>query len=363
MKKLWMLYLCLHASISFSCTHFRLIAKDESVVVARSMEFGPNLETNIYTVSRNTEFSSVTPDGKQGFGWKAKHGYLALDGFHLFPVSGMNEVGLSLDLLYFPGFGQYQAYDNHQAAQSMPYYHIADYLLGNFSTVDEIKEALPKLNVYTKLIQYAGQSIVFPVHYMVTDDKGKSIAIEYVNGVLNIYDDETGILTNSPSYPWQNTNLNNYVNLTPHAPAPIVKDGIRYSGTGQGSGALGLPGDYTPPSRFVRTAYLVSTSIRMDDAKKTVNLAEHILNNVDIPYGSIRGPKGSTVSDDMDFTQWVVIKDLSHRILYFRSYSDLALQKIDMNQLRFPPGAPKLSMVLVDDESHIIDATGRLLEK
>ncbi len=363
MRKLLLICFCLYASFAFTCTHFRLIAKDGSVVIGRSMEFGPNLETDIYTVNRKTAFSSKTPDGKQGLSWKAKYGYLALDGFHLFPVSGMNEEGLSFDLLYFPGLAQYEPYDSHQAANSMPYYHIADYLLGNFSTVDEIKQVLPKLNVYAQPLQYAGQSVVFPVHYIVTDKKGNSIAIEYEGGKLNIYDDATGIFTNSPNYPWQNTNLNNYVSLTPHSPAPIVKDGISYSATGQGGGALGLPGDYSPPSRFIRTAFLVSTAMRMDNAEKTVNLAEHILNNVDIPYGAIRGPKGSAVPGSMDFTQWIVMKDLTHHVLYFRSYSDLTVQKVEMSRLKFEPGAPKLRMVLVDDESHIIDATGRFLKR
>lgn len=363
MKRILIVCLCLYTSMGFTCTHFRLMAKDNSVIIGRSMEFGPNLETEIYTVNRKATFDSTTPDNQPGLHWQAKYGYLALNGFHLFPVSGLNEQGLSFDLLYLPGIAKYEAYDASKASKSMPYYQMADYILGNFSSTDEVKQALPQLNTYSKALMHAGQSVTFPVHYVVTDKTGHSIAIEYVDGQLNMYDDKTGILTNSPSYPWQNTNLDNYVHLSPYAPAPINKDGITYAATGQGAGALGLPGDYTPPSRFVKIAYLVHTAKQCDDAAKTINLAEHILNNVDIPYGSVRGEKGEHTSDNIDYTQWVVIKDLTHNTLYFRSYSNLIMQKIEMNRIQLKPGSPKLNKVLMDEKSNMIDATQRFLEQ
>lgn len=341
MKRILIICICLYANFSVACTHFRLIAKDNSVIIGRSMEFGPNLETEIYTVNRGTSFESKTPDGQAGFNWQTKYGYVALNGFHLFPVSGVNEQGLSFDLLYFPGLAKYQPYDKNKASSAMPYYQMADYLLGHFSNIDEIKEALPKLNVYAKALTHAGKAVVFPVHYIVTDKNGHSIVIEYISGKLHINDAQSGILTNSPSYAWQNTNLKNYVNLSPHAPQAIKQDGIRYAATGQGGGAHGLPGDYTPPSRFVRVAYLVNTAEPTNDASKTINLAEHILNNVDIPYGAIRGPKGDNAADEMDFTQWVVIKDLKHQIIYFRTYSNLVMQKLDMNQFKFASNSPE----------------------
>lgn len=355
-----MAFLCFYSISCLACTQFNLTAQDGSVVAGRSMEFGPKLETNIYTVSRGTLFDSVTPDGRPGLRWQAKYGYLALDGFHLFPVSGLNEQGLSFDGLYFPGFAEYQRYDINKASTSMPYYLIGDYLLGNFSNIDEIKTALPQLTIYAKALEHAGQKVVFPMHFAVTDKQGQSIAIELEDGKLHIYDNKMGVFTNSPSYPWQITNLSNYVNLSPHAPDPIIKDGVTYNATGQGAGAIGLPGDYTPPGRFIRVTYLVNTAKQTHNAVGAVNLAQHILNNVDIPYGAVRGKKGDDAPDNIDSTQWIVIKDLMHHVLYFRSYSDLTLQKIDMHKLDFDLGSPKRSFQLVDDVPKIFDATARL---
>lgn len=360
MKRILMAGLCLFSIPNFACTHFSLTAQDNSVIVGRSMEFGPALETNIYTVSRGTPFDSTTPDDKQGLHWQAKYGYLALDGFHLFPVSGMNEHGLSFDGLYFPGFSEYEAYDTRKSSEAMPYYLIGDYVLGNFSNVDEIKKALPAVNIYGKALKHAGKNVIFPMHFAVTDKTGQSIAIELEDGKIHIYDNKIGVFTNSPSYPWHVTNLSNYVNLSSHAPEPIVKDGMTYNATGQGAGALGLPGDYTPPGRFIRTTYLVSTAKQTKDAAGAVNLAQHILNNVDIPYGSVRGKKGDDASGEIDFTQWIVVKDLAHHVLYFRSYTDLTLQKIDMARLNFDEGSLKRSLTLVDDTANILDATERL---
>jgi choloylglycine hydrolase len=360
MKCFLMLCLCCCTSLSFSCTHFKLTAKDKSIIIGRSMEFGPNLETDIYTVNRGTAFESTTPDNKPGLHWQAKYGYLALDGFHLFPTSGLNEQGLSFDALYLPDLAQYETYEPNNPAEAMPYYQLADYILGSFSSISEIKQTLPKLTIYAKALEHAGKQVVFPMHFIVTDAQGQGLVIEMINGKLHLYENKLGLLTNSPSYPWQQTNLSNYINLSPFAPHPIVKDGITYNATGQGAGAIGLPGDYTPPSRFVRMAYLANTSKPMPDAPQTVNLAEHLLNNVDIPLGAVRDLKGDNRVESMDKTQWVVIKDLTHHVLYFRSYSDLTLQKIDMKKLNFEPGAPKQRLKLENDQAHIIDATERL---
>ena len=95
-------------------------------------------------------------------------------------------------------------------------------------------------------------------------------------------------MTNSPKYDWHLTNLRNYVNLNAENVPPVVIEGISFAGTGQGTGLKGIPGDPTPPSRFVRAAEMAYLSQKGDTAADIVNLSEHILNNVDIPIGLVR---------------------------------------------------------------------------
>lgn len=244
----------------------------------------------------------------------------------------------------------------------MPYYQIGDYILGNFERIEDVKARLLEINVYAAPLNHAGQSVVFPVHFVVTDKEGKGLIIEYIDGKLNVYDDKVGVLTNSPGYPWQVTNLSNYINLSPSNPKPLVVDGVTYTATGQGAGAVGLPGDYSPPSRFVKTAYLLKNAMPAENAIKGVNLAEHILNNVDIPYGAVRGIATHEASNQtMDSTQWIVIKDLTHQVLYFRSYGSLMLQKIDMHQLSFKSGAKVYKMPIARASAEINDVTSQFL--
>src|ERR1035438_9464972 len=91
-----------------------------------------------------------------------------------------------------------------------------------------------------------------PLHYVLHDAKGNSIVLEWVGGKLNIYDNTVGVMTNSPTYDWQMTNLRNYVSLSPDNAKPVTVNGVQYAANGQGSGLLGLPGDPTPPSRLVQ---------------------------------------------------------------------------------------------------------------
>ena len=77
---------------------------------------------------------------------------------------------------------------------------------------------------------------------------------------MNVYESKVGVLTNSPEYPWHLVNLRNYVNLRPEPAASVELGGEKLTPVGSGSGLLGIPGDYTPPSRFVRAAFLLNNS-------------------------------------------------------------------------------------------------------
>ena len=105
---------------------------------------------------------------------------------------------------------------------------------------------------------------------------------------MHVYDNVVGVLTNSPTYEWHIQNLRNYVNLTAENAKPVKVGNVTYAGTGQGSGLHGLPGDPTPPSRFVMAAATAYLADKPKDAAEALIVAEHLINRVDIPKGLVR---------------------------------------------------------------------------
>ena len=340
-----------------ACTDFKLTAKDGTLLITRSMEFGQDLQSNLRSSPRGRLFSTTTPNGKPGLTWTSTYGYIYVDGFNVdASFDGMNEAGLTFEYLYLPGETQYQTIPNGKDAQVVPYVLFGDWVLGNFKTIDEVKQALNHIYVSTLIIPQLGNAVL-PAHASIYDSSGKGIVVEFYNNKINIYDN-IGVMTNSPKYDWHLSNLRNYVNLSANNPTPITQNGIVYTGTGQGSGAIGLPGDASPPSRFVKIAFMVANVYAAQNASDLVNLATHIINNVDLPSGFIRAVNnGTTVTDT---TQWVVFKDITHKIFYYRTYNDLTLRSIEMKQIDFSKNAVRLKMPLVMSP-HIMSITDKFI--
>ncbi|MFA6037258.1 MAG: choloylglycine hydrolase family protein [Legionellales bacterium] len=326
-----------------ACTSFRLIAQDNTVLVARSMEFAEPMNSNIITTAKGKSFYTIAPDGQAGLSWKSKYNYIFIDGLGLgAPIDGMNEAGLSLEALLFPEEAQYQTVPADSSMKAVSYIHFGDWVLGNFKTVDEVRAALPDVYVFGEKLKQLNNEI-FPVHYSVFDASGKGIVIEYVNGQLNIHE-HMGVMTNSPTYDWHVTNLRNYLQLSPTNPKPVIADGITYTSTGQGSGMIGLPGDISPPSRFVKMAVMLNTVIKPKNAAEALNLSQHIINNVDIPKGFVRVADNNNTAT-LDSTQWVVFKDLTNKKLHYRTYDDLTIRTIDFATIDFTQPVPAVPLI------------------
>ena len=322
------------------------------------MEFGQDLQSNLRSSPRGRLFTTTTPNNKPGLSWKSQYGYLYVDGFNIdASFDGMNEKGLTFEYLYLPGETQYQSIPEGKEAQAIPYSIFGDWVLGNFATIEEVKQALQQVYVSTQIIPQLGNAVL-PAHASIYDASGKGIVVEFYNNKINVYDN-IGVMTNSPKYDWQITNLRNYINLSATNPNTITQDGIAYTVTGQGSGAVGLPGDASPPSRFVKIAFMVANVYAGQNSSDLINLAEHIINNVDLPSGYVRSLNNGAV--ETDTTQWVVFKDITHKIMYFRTYNDMTLRSVDMGKIDFSEKASLLKMPLVA-EPYTMNVTERFLK-
>jgi choloylglycine hydrolase len=332
-------------SAAVACTDIRIKANDGSLLIARSMEFGEQLNSNLRTMPQGSEFKVKTPNGKQGLSWKSKYGYLYVDGFgQPLNLDGMNEKGLSFEALYMPGVTQYQSIPSGKENKALAYQYLGDWVLGNFATVEETKKALENILVFGDKVNGLGD-VILPMHAAISDSSGKGIVVEFIDGKMNVYENSLGIMTNVPVYPWQITNLRNYVNLSPYNPEAIKAGSLVFNATGQGAGMFGIPGDYTPPSRFVKMAFSLKNSVPASDINNAINIAEHLMNNVDIPFGLVRA-KGDDNTDVLENTQWVVFKDLSNKVLYYRTYEDLSLRSVSLDKLDISKSGTALKMPL-----------------
>ncbi len=347
---------------AYACTDFQLKATDGSIVIGRSMEFAMGIDSDIVTYPKTNEVTSLAANGKKGIRWTPKYGYVGIDAFgeKMALLDGMNEAGLAVEFLWFTESQYAKAKNSNWLAIT----DLGHWLLGNFSTVSEVKK---KIGQVTVVGAYVPQLKMVPgFHAAVHDAKGNNIVIEFINGETKVYDNPIGVMTNKPTFDWQLTNLRNYINLTPIDAEAKKIAGVNIAPAGSSSGWLGLPGDWTPPSRFVRTAMMVHTADPVKDAAAAVNLAEHILNANDIPMGVIKtATKINKAINKMmvDYTQWIVIKDLTNKVMYFRSYQDLALKKVDLKQLNLNQGAMVKTLHIEDGSKSILDKTDKLISQ
>ena len=320
-----------------ACTTFRIHSKDGAILIGRSMELGMALQSAVMLVPRGYRLSATRPDQKPGTTWVAKYGFAGMNTLGVdISTDGLNEAGLSVGTLYIPGFVQYQPFPAAAGAPAVSNLELSNWLLSNFATVGEVRAALPKITVYDVTIAPAGPQ---PLHWAIFDAQGGAIVVEYVGGKLQIHDNPVGTLTNSPNFEWHQTNLSNFVNLTNQNVDPLKLGTVKVQPLSQGSGMLGIPGDYTGPSRFVRATGLAWSTVPPATAAEGANAAFHVLNAVDIPIGAVAqrmpGKDGAAPTLAFEQTQWATVHGLTNRLLYFRTDGNLAIRKVDLRRIDF----------------------------
>ncbi|MGA8794044.1 MAG: choloylglycine hydrolase family protein [Candidatus Binatus sp.] len=322
------------AKLAPACTSIRLRAGDGTVVYARTMEFAIVLESDVIMVPRGYARTGTTPQGENGLKWTSKYASLGINTGSGMPflVDGVNEKGLAVGLLYFPGTVGYMKYSAGEASKTIAPWEVGSWILENFATVEEVKQNIGSITVPAVVVKQL--DFVPPLHYVVHDASGKSVVIEYVEGKLHVHDNVLGVMTNSPAFDWHMTNLRNYVNFSLVNVPPVKVGSITLTGFGQGTGMLGMPGDFTPPSRFVRAVAFSTSALPAKTGEEAVLLAFHLLNNFDIPNGLSReehkDEHGNIVAD---YTVWTSAYDLKARRFYFRTYENSQIRSVDLMKM------------------------------
>lgn len=339
------------------CTGIRLKADNGAIIYARTLEFAQDINSEICILPRGYHFTGTTLQGKDtGLQWETRYAVVGANACHeIGVIDGVNERGLAGGLFYFSNYAQYQPMND--ASKTIAPWELITYILTTCTTVEQVRALLPNITVTDVLFEPWQSSI--PLHALVHDSSGKSLVIEYVQGKLTLHDDPLGIITNAPTFDWHITNLDNYLNLSPYNPAfAKASAGTHKSDTqalplGQGSGMLGLPGDFTSPSRFVRAVAFSTNVVDIPTESAARDAAFHLLNLFDIPHGSIREQEDHEIIYER--TQWTSCVDLRNKRYYWHTYATRQLQMVDLMQCSLNAQQPVI--IPMEAQDIIVDRT------
>lgn len=314
---------------TFACTGITLHTANDHPVTARTIEWAATPLNAMYViVPRKHLQASLLPDGsRNGKSFTAKYGYVGIAVENeAFVMEGINEAGLGAGLFYFPHYGEYQPYIESMKEQSVSDMQLVAWILSNFATINELKSSITQIRII------GTDPRASTVHWRITESSGRQVILEIVNQQIRFHENPLGVITNSPDFQWHLTNLNNYVNLSAGSVNNRQIGSLSLNAFGGGSGLHGLPGDMTPPSRFIRAAFFQSTAPRLGDEDATVIQAFHLLNNFDIPVG-VQFADPREVPNMPSATQVTIASDLRNQRLYYRTMYDSSIRCIDLKNI------------------------------
>lgn len=231
-----------------------------------------------------------------------------------------NEMGLGMTGLNFVGNASFYEYDNNK--NNVCGFELILYILGLAKNVEEAISLLKELNLVGT--PFASNYPNASLHYLISD-KNMSITVEFEADGMHIYNNDVNVLTNNPPFLYQIANLNNYLNLTPDEPQNRFSSSFDLKKYSRGMGAIGLPGDLSSESRFVRAAFFTANSKSIDDEPSNVNQFFHILDSV----SQIRG--GCHLGEDKyEITIYSSCINLNEGIYYYKTYNDFSINKVSL---------------------------------
>ena len=242
-----------------------------------------------------------------------------IDGLPLY-YDGTNIYGLSIAGLNFPGNTVYQ--NIKENAENVASFEFIPWILRQCKSVQESRDLLVKINITDT--PFNKDYPPTPLHWIIAD-KVESITVECAEDGVHIYDNPIGVLTNNPPFPYHMDNLCNYLNLTNKTPSGALMKSFDLKPYSNGMGGIGLPGDYSSSSRFVRASYLLSNSVCEDNERDCVSQFFHILDAVAHPRGSV------IVNDKYEITYYSSCCNASKGIYYYKTYNNSRISAVDMH--------------------------------
>lgn len=305
------------------CTALTLTTKEGHHLFGRNMDIEYSFNQAVTLVPRNFSYENVVTDKED----KTKYAMIGMGTIvedHPLFAEALNEKGLACAGLNFPGYAYWEE-GVVEGKTNIPPYDFILWILSNFETIKELKLALQDVNLVSKRFR---DSIPLPtLHWIVADKSGECIIIEKTKERLSVFDNKVGVLANAPTFDWHITHLHQYMGESTTQPSDTKWGDQELKPLGQGMGGIGLPGDFSSPSRFVKVAFLRSNAVLGDAKYSGISEFFHILNSVAMVRGSVVTP-----NEQNDITQYTCCMCQEAGVYYYNTYNNNQINVIDMNK-------------------------------
>lgn len=318
------------APLALACTRVIWVAGDGQVFVGRTQDWTEKAHSAFRVYPRGMDRVGAVVENPHK--WTSKYGSLVVTGYDIGTHEGVNEKGLSAQVLYLAGDCDYGKRD--PKVEGIGVMQWAQYFLDNYATVAEAVEAMNS-------VPYQIETLVLPngfptlVHMSLGDKSGDSAVIEYIAGKAKVYHDKRfTVMTNEPTYDKQIENLKQYRTFGGDKP---------------------LPGERTPTDRFVRAAYYAENLPKPTNQNEGAAYTFSVIRNISVPFGK-PDPKKPNVSS----TIFRTVQDLTGGRYYFESTYAPNVVWVDINKLDFSKGRPEMELKV---EREILQLNGDVTDK
>ncbi|MFA9464652.1 MAG: choloylglycine hydrolase family protein [Velocimicrobium sp.] len=305
------------------CTAITLQSQSNEVFFGRTMDFSHDIIPKFYIVPssyvwHNNLNNNLITDSYRFIGLGQE-----LDGILGF-YDGVNEKGFAAAALYFAGYAQYSitTHDDTEQIASIDFLH---YILGRCTSVKELAALLKDITIVG--IPDPVTNTIAPLHWIATDRSGACVVIEPTDKGLKLINNPIGVMSNSPDFNWHMINLRNYTETSPTQTEEVFWDNIQLNPYGQAAGTSSLPGGFTSPERFVRTAYLKTHLPKPKDSREAITACFHIMESVSIPKGAVM-----TNRNTFDYTKYTTFINTNTCEYFYKAYDDITIKNASLWQ-------------------------------
>lgn len=237
-------------------------------------------------------------------------------------AEAVNEKGLGMAGLNFPGNAVYK--EEAEDRDNIAPFELIPWVLGQCASVEEARGLLRKVHLLDR--PFAEGLPLAPLHWMIADRTG-CIVLEAVEDGVHIYENPYGVLTNNPPFPYYQHHLANYRNLSGRPLGNHFAEGVDLPAFGQGLGAVGLPGDFSPASRFVKAAFLKWNARARQEELFNVSQFFHVLDAVAMPRGAVITEEGRE-----DITTYSCCVNADTGVYYYKTYDNSRIQAVGLRR-------------------------------